>query len=113
MMADVKSIKEDTYASSELAYSHGDDNGDVPRASHFIVEGDVKFVGELGGNGGGATVQDAWGAPVESKSPLGYEVGWWSALFLNITMLIGTGIFSFRKCHFQCCKRPCRWMLAD
>lgn len=43
------------------------------------------------------TIQDVWGAPVEGKNPLGYSVGWWSALFLNITMLIGTGIFSFRE----------------
>ncbi|OCF32482.1 high-affinity methionine permease [Kwoniella heveanensis BCC8398] len=61
----------------------------------FYVDGKDQFVGEKGGNGAQATIQDASGAPVESQNPLGYSVGWWSALFLNITMLIGTGIFSF------------------
>lgn len=64
----------------------------------FVLEGDLTFVGEQGGNGVQATYQDVYGAPVETVNPLGYEVGWWSALFLNITMLIGTGIFSFREC---------------
>ncbi|WWC92975.1 uncharacterized protein L201_007939 [Kwoniella dendrophila CBS 6074] len=61
----------------------------------FYIDGQVNFVGEVGGNGAQATIQDVSGAPVESTNPLGYSVGWWSALFLNITMLIGTGIFSF------------------
>lgn len=64
---------------------------------HFYIDGKLQWVGEQGGNGGGATYQDAYGAPVETTNPLGYEVGWWSALFLNITMLIGTGeSFAFR-----------------
>ncbi|OXG18472.1 high-affinity methionine permease [Cryptococcus neoformans Tu259-1] len=65
---------------------------------HFFIgesSGHGSFVGEQGGNGAQVTIQDVWGAPVEGKNPLGYSVGWWSALFLNITMLIGTGIFSF------------------
>lgn len=73
---------------------HNVDLGDQP---HFYIDGHLKFVAEQGHNGGGATYQDAYGAPVETTNPLGYEVGWWSALFLNITMLIGTGIFSFRE----------------
>lgn len=67
---------------------------------HFFIgesSGHGSFVGEQGGNGAQVTIQDVWGAPVEGKNPLGYSVGWWSALFLNITMLIGTGIFSFRE----------------
>ncbi|ODO09525.1 hypothetical protein I350_03128 [Cryptococcus amylolentus CBS 6273] len=67
---------------------------DVARPQYF-VDDDLKFVGEQGGNGAQATYQDAYGAPVEGKNPLGYSVGWWSALFLNVTMLIGTGIYSF------------------
>ncbi|OCF60250.1 high-affinity methionine permease [Kwoniella mangroviensis CBS 10435] len=70
----------------------GDDNLGVPE---FYIDGKVNFVGEQGGNGAQATIQDVSGAPVERQNPLGYSVGWWSALFLNITMLIGTGIFSF------------------
>ncbi|KAF3353391.1 hypothetical protein VdG1_08375 [Verticillium dahliae VDG1] len=37
---------------------------------------------------------EAAGAPVESKSPLGYHVNWLTVIFLNINMMIGTGIFS-------------------
>jgi len=70
------------------------------RGTHeFIIEGDTQFIGEKGGNGAETTYQDVSGAPVESDNPLGYNVGWWSALFLNITMIIGTGIFSFRMFH--------------
>lgn len=55
----------------------------------FVLDGDLKFIGEQGGNGAQATYQDVYGAPVETVNPLGYEVGYWSAAFLNITMLIG------------------------
>lgn len=64
----------------------------------YLVDDKYRFVGEQGGNGAGATYQHVNGAPVETTSPLGYNVGWWSALFLNIAMIIGTGIFSTRRC---------------
>ncbi|WVR04209.1 hypothetical protein IAU60_001209 [Kwoniella sp. DSM 27419] len=73
---------------------------------HFYISGKDEFVGELGGNGAQATIQDASGAPVETVNPLGYSVGWWSALFLNITMLIGTGIFSFLVYLEQAYRKP-------
>ncbi|EPQ55675.1 amino acid transporter [Gloeophyllum trabeum ATCC 11539] len=38
--------------------------------------------------------QDQTGAPVESVSPLGYDVGWLGILFLNVSMMVGTGVFS-------------------
>ncbi|KAF1955073.1 amino acid transporter [Byssothecium circinans] len=38
--------------------------------------------------------QDANGAPVEQISPLGYHVGWFGILFLNVSQMIGTGVFS-------------------
>ena len=63
----------------------------------YLVAGHEKFVGEQGGNDAPPTYQDAAGAPVESHSPLGYNVGFWTALFLNVCMLIGTGIFSTRE----------------
>ncbi|KAI1849708.1 hypothetical protein JX265_008047 [Neoarthrinium moseri] len=56
--------------------------------------GDVKFVGEAGGNDAPPTYQEAGGAPVESISPLGYDVGPITILFLNISMMIGTGVYS-------------------
>jgi len=59
-----------------------------------IHDGDLAFTRVKGGNGSGATYQEAVGAPVESKSPLGYHVGWLTIIFLNINQMIGTGIFS-------------------
>ncbi|KAF2023273.1 amino acid transporter-like protein [Setomelanomma holmii] len=38
--------------------------------------------------------QDANGAPVEQVSPLGYHVGWAGILFLNVSQMVGTGVFS-------------------
>jgi amino acid permease len=38
--------------------------------------------------------KNAGGAPIEDESPMGKELGWWSIVFLNISMMIGTGIFS-------------------
>lgn len=58
----------------------------------FVLRGDVAFVGEQGHNGAAATYQTVDGAPVEKESPLGYNVGWWTALFLNVSTMIGTGI---------------------
>lgn len=41
--------------------------------------------------------QDGNGAPVEQVSPLGYHVGWAGILFLNVSQMVGTGVFSTRK----------------
>jgi hypothetical protein len=41
--------------------------------------------------------QDGNGAPVEQVSPLGYHVGWFGILFLNVSQMVGTGVFSTRK----------------
>ncbi|KAK0102245.1 hypothetical protein ONS95_005868 [Cadophora gregata] len=59
-----------------------------------ISDGSLTYVGNKGGNNAGATFQEASGAPVESKSPMGYSVNSFTILFLNINMMIGTGIFS-------------------
>lgn len=61
-----------------------------------IHDGDLAFVKAEGGNGGGKTYQEAVGAPVEAESPLGYNVGAVTIIFLNINKMIGTGIFSTR-----------------
>ncbi|WWC97669.1 hypothetical protein V866_004553 [Kwoniella sp. B9012] len=87
------SSQEKSLSSPEAEITPGGDH--VLGVPEFYIDGKVNFVGEQGGNGAQATIQDVSGAPVESQNPLGYSVGWWSALFLNITMLIGTGIFSF------------------
>ncbi|KAM0699143.1 hypothetical protein Q7P36_001189 [Cladosporium allicinum] len=54
------------------------------------------FISEKGGNDAPATYQDASGAPVENDSPLGYSVGPITITLLNITMMIGAGIYSTR-----------------
>jgi hypothetical protein len=41
--------------------------------------------------------QDGNGAPVEQISPLGYHVGWFGILFLNVSQMVGTGVFSTRE----------------
>jgi hypothetical protein len=43
--------------------------------------------------------QDGNGAPVEQLSPLGYHVGWAGILFLNVSQMVGTGVFSTRKLY--------------
>lgn len=47
--------------------------------------------------------QDANGAPVETVSPLGYHVGWAGILFLNVSQMVGTGVFSTRKSSSHGC----------
>lgn len=79
-----------------------------PFTSHAATDSDHKdaqsseasggqYVGEAGGNDAPSTYQDASGAPIETSSPLGYSVGPVTILFLNISMMIGTGIFSTRS----------------
>ncbi|KAL4783121.1 amino acid permease-domain-containing protein [Aspergillus varians] len=71
-------------------------------APDTIVEGQTEevstagghYISEKGGNDAPPTYQDASGAPVEHKSPLGYSVGPVTITLLNITMMIGAGIYS-------------------
>jgi hypothetical protein len=62
-----------------------------------ITDGSLKFTAVEGGNSAPPTYQEASGAPVETKSPLGYSVGWVTIVFLNLSKMVGTGIFSTRK----------------
>ncbi|KAL4883920.1 amino acid permease-domain-containing protein [Aspergillus karnatakaensis] len=59
-----------------------------------ISTGSAQYIGEKGGNDAPPTYQDATGAPVEKKSPLGYDVGPTTITLLNVTMMIGAGIYS-------------------
>jgi hypothetical protein len=66
-------------------------------AQYDSSDGDsLKYVQEIGGNTSKATYQEASGAPVEVNSPLGYSVGWVTVVFLNLSKMIGTGVFSTR-----------------
>ncbi|KAL4967072.1 amino acid permease-domain-containing protein [Aspergillus stella-maris] len=74
-------------------------NANFSSTTHIAHEQDapnvaVQYVGEKGGNDAPATYQHASGAPIESVSPLGYSVGPVTITLLNITMMIGAGIYS-------------------
>ncbi|RFU80397.1 high-affinity methionine permease [Trichoderma arundinaceum] len=59
-----------------------------------LIAGDTHYVAGKAGNNKDVSYQDASGAPVEESSPLGYDVGPLTILFLNVSKMIGTGIFS-------------------
>ncbi|KAI2475752.1 High affinity methionine permease [Pyrenophora tritici-repentis] len=65
------------------------DGGDVQ-----VTDGDLNYIAEQGGNDAPVAYQEASGAPVETHSPLGYNVGPITIVFLNLSKMVGTGIFS-------------------
>jgi hypothetical protein len=65
-------------------------------SSNEIDQGSLHYTAEGGENSNRLTVQEASGAPVEQHSPLGYSVGPVTVVFLNLSMMIGTGVFSTR-----------------
>ncbi|TVY33450.1 High-affinity methionine permease [Lachnellula subtilissima] len=77
-----------TFSSEEVRAA-----GDVG-TSDVKIDGSLEFVHEVGGNDSKPSYQEASGAPVESISPLGTQVGWLTTIFLNIGQMIGTGVFS-------------------
>jgi hypothetical protein len=72
-------------------------------SSHVANEkhGSLEYVAQQGENGSVPTYQEASGAPVEVRSPLGYRVQWFTIIFLNIGQMVGTGVFSTRKSLHQ------------
>jgi hypothetical protein len=62
-----------------------------------VTDGSLKYTLEKGGNDSKPSYQEASGAPVESVSPLGYSVGPVTIIFLNVSKMIGTGVYSTRK----------------
>lgn len=62
-----------------------------------IRDGDLNYVVEQGGNDSKPSYQEAAGAPVETKSPFGYSVGAITIIFLNLSKMVGTGVYSTRK----------------
>lgn len=75
-------------------------------SSHEIVSttGDLKFVVEQGCNGSQPSYQEVSGAPVESKSSLGYAVGPVTIVLINVGKMIGTGVYSTRMSVPQSCR---------
>lgn len=61
-----------------------------------ITDGKLTFVAAQGGNDSLPAYQEAFGAPVESQSPFGYAVGPVTIIFLNISKMVGTGVYSTR-----------------
>ncbi|KAK4183243.1 high-affinity methionine permease [Podospora australis] len=59
-----------------------------------VSDGSLKYTLEKGGNDSKPSYQEASGAPVERSSPLGYTVGPLTIIFLNVSMMIGTGVYS-------------------
>ena len=68
--------------------------------SSEVTDGSLKYTFEKGGNDSQPSYQEASGAPVERNSPLGYTVGPVTIIFLNISKMIGTGVYSTRKFLF-------------
>lgn len=73
----------------------------------ILHDGDLAYTRAKAGNESGATYQEAVGAPVEVRSPLGYNVGWVTIIFLNVNQMVGTGIFSTRECS-----NPSWWFMV-
>jgi hypothetical protein len=61
------------------------------------LDGSLQYIVEKGGNTDEVAYQEASGAPIESDSPLGYSVGAITIVFLNLSKMIGTGIYSTRR----------------
>ncbi|KFY78119.1 hypothetical protein V499_02643 [Pseudogymnoascus sp. VKM F-103] len=59
-----------------------------------VRDGNLEYTKETAGNESQPSYQEASGAPVEKESPLGYEINWFTVIFLNIGQMIGTGVFS-------------------
>ena len=66
-----------------------------------LTEGSLEYTVAQGGNNSLPSYQEATGAPVETDSPLGYFVGPVTVIFLNISMMIGTGVYSTRKISIE------------
>lgn len=62
-----------------------------------IDAGSLQYTAEGGANSSKLTYQEASGAPIEVESPLGYSVGAITVVFLNLSKMIGTGVFSTRE----------------
>lgn len=68
-----------------------------------VTDGSLHYVVEKGGNNSGPSYQEATGAPVETSSPLGYAVGPVTIVFLNVSKMIGTGVYSTRTSQACSC----------
>jgi amino acid transporter len=64
------------------------------RHTGFVARGNLQYAMEKGENHAGPAYQEVSGAPVETRSPLGYTVGPITIAFLNLSKMVGTGVYS-------------------
>ncbi|KAK0707894.1 amino acid permease-domain-containing protein [Lasiosphaeris hirsuta] len=72
----------------------GGDADEASLANSEVSDGSLTYTLAKGGNDSPPAYQEASGAPVETSSPLGYSVGAVTIIFLNISKMIGTGVYS-------------------
>lgn len=60
----------------------------------FVTQGNLQYAVEKGQNNSGVSYQEVSGAPVETRSTLGYHVGPITIVFLNLSKMVGTGVYS-------------------
>lgn len=60
----------------------------------FLTEGSLQYAVEKGENNSNPSYQEASGAPVERQSTLGYHVGPVTIVFLNLSKMVGVGVYS-------------------
>ncbi|AEO64684.1 uncharacterized protein THITE_2042402 [Thermothielavioides terrestris NRRL 8126] len=87
-------------------HAHGPDEGQQASGlarvdSAEVTDGSLQYTLEKGGNDSVPSYQEASGAPVERDSPLGYDVGAVTIIFLNVSKMIGTGVYSTPSAIFQ------------
>ena len=78
----------------------------------ILTEGSLEYTVAQGGNDSLPSYQEASGAPVETKSPLGYFVGPVTIIFLNVSMMIGTGVYSTRDSPFNLDLVVLSWLIS-
>lgn len=66
---------------------------DAPSTA-IINQGSFQYAIEKGENNASPSYQEVSGAPVETHSPLGYTVGPITIVFLNLSKMVGTGVYS-------------------
>lgn len=83
---------------SRVANVPGPSSSDAFAVSdHEVSDGSLQYTREKGGNDSLPSYQEASGAPVETTSPMGYNVGAVTIIFLNVSKMIGTGVYSTRE----------------
>lgn len=60
----------------------------------FLTGNNLQYAVEKGENNNLPSYQEVSGAPVETHSPLGYHVGSVTIIFLNLSKVVGTGVYS-------------------